>query len=81
MKYLVLMVNGKEEPLIVGKGISEEIIVKVVEDLGAQVVAGGDAIVHNMHITCQGTLQVRKREITSRGLKDEVLLRHADFIE
>lgn len=81
MKYLVLLVNGKEEPLIIGKGIPDEIIAKVAEDLGATVVAGGQAIVHQMMITCQGTIQVRGREIVSRGLKDEVLLRHADFIE
>lgn len=81
MKYLVLLVNGKEEPLIIGKGISDEIIAKVVEDHGATVVAGGIALVQELMITCQGTIKVKDREIVSRGFKDEVLLRHADFIE
>lgn len=81
MKYLVLLVNGKEEPLIIGKGISDEIIAKVVEDHGATVVAGGIALVQELMITCQGIIKVKDREIVSRGFKDEVLLRHADFIE
>jgi hypothetical protein len=78
MKYLVVSIDGKEASMIIGKGIDVD---KIVDALGAKVVSGGDAVVHQMFITCQGTITVKGNEVGSRGMKDEVLLRHADFIE
>lgn len=78
MKYLIVSVNGKNEPVILGKGIDVDAVVTA---LGGNVVSGGEAIVQNMLLTCQGTITVNGKEIGSRGMKDEVLLRASDFIE
>lgn len=77
MKYLIVSIEGKEEPIILGKGIDAS---KVADSLGGIIVGGGEAIVQNMLITCQGTITVNGKEIGSRGMKDEVLLRSSDFM-
>lgn len=78
MKYLVVMIDGKEQPIILGKGIDVDVIATA---LGAPVIAAGVAHVQELLITCDGSQTVKGKEVGSRGLTDEHLLRSSDFID
>ena len=76
MKYAVIRnEQGDEIPLIFGNNFD----VSKLDALG-KVVSAGDAKVHQIVITCEGTIDINGKEIGSRGLKDEILLRSSDFM-
>lgn len=77
MKYAIIRgAKGEEIPLIFGNTFN----VSKLDALG-KVVAAGQAHVHHMTITCDGKIDINGKEVGSRGLKDEILLRSSDFME
>ena len=76
MKYAVIRgEKGEEIPLIFGNSFD----VSKLDALG-KVVSAGDAKVHQIMITCEGSIDINGKEVGSRGLKDEILLRSSDFM-
>lgn len=76
MKYLVLKIEGEEVPVIVGASFD----LSAVEWPG-KIVAGGELKIQQMIVTCEGTQKIGDREIVSRGMTDEVLIQHYDYIK
>lgn len=76
MKYAVIRdERGNEIPLVFGNSFDTAKL-----NLLGTVVAAGEANVHHMTITCDGSLMIDSVQVGSRGLKDEILIRSSDFV-
>lgn len=76
MKYAVIRnEHGDEIPLIFGNNFDTSRL-----HLLGKIVAAGDAKVHEIMVTCEGTMIIDGAQVVSRGLKDEILLRSSDFM-
>lgn len=76
MKYAVILDDNKDEiPLIFGNNFDTSKL-----HLLGKVIAAGDAKVHEIMVTCEGVIEIDGKQVGSRGLKDEILLRSSDFM-
>lgn len=76
MKYAIVKIDGKEIPVIFGEGIDAGAL-----NLPGDIIAAGTAKIHQITVSCEGTLMVGDKEIGSRALKDEILIRHYDHMQ
>ena len=76
MKYAIFRdERGNETPLIFGNHFDTSKLA-----LLGNVVAAGEVHLHHFTATCDGYMVIDEKEIGSRGLKDEILLRSSDFM-
>jgi hypothetical protein len=75
MKYLIVKIGETEVPMIFGNDVDLNQV-----KFPWPIVAAGVGVVQNMFVSCQLTQTIDGKEYVSRGLKDEILLRAADYI-
>lgn len=75
MKYVIVKINETEVPMIFGNDVDLNQV-----SFPWPIVAAGVGVVQHMFLSCQLTQIIDGREYGSRGLKDEILMRAADFI-
>lgn len=75
MKYLIVKIGETEVPMIFGNDVDLNQV-----QFPWPIVAAGVGVVQNMFVSCQLTQTINGKEYVSRGLKDEILLRAADYI-
>lgn len=74
MKYVIVKIGSNEVPMIFGNDVD---LAQV--KFPWPIVAAGVGVVQNMFLTCQMSQTLDGVEYGSRGLKDEILMRAADF--
>lgn len=75
MKYVIVKINETEVPMMFGNDVDLNQV-----QFPWPIVAAGVGVVQNMFLSCQLTQIINGREYGSRGLKDEILMRAADYI-
>lgn len=75
MKYVIVKINESEVPMIFGNDVDLNQV-----QFPWPIVSAGVGVVQNMFLSCQLTQTINGREYGSRGLKDEILMRAADYI-
>lgn len=75
MKYVIVKINETEVPMIFGNDVDLNQV-----QFPWPIVSAGVGVVQNMFLSCQLTQTINGREYGSRGLKDEILMRAADYI-
>lgn len=75
MKYLIVKIGETEVPMIFGNDVDLNQVA-----FPWPIVAAGVGVVQNMFLTCQLSQTIDGKEYGSRGLKDEILMRAADYI-
>lgn len=75
MKYLIVKIGGTEVPMIFGNDVDLSQV-----SFPWPIVSAGVGVVQNMFLSCQLSQTIDGVEYGSRGLKDEILMRAADYL-